>query len=164
MSKEFKMKGIESKDGVVKLYDERVVLFPPNVITLLGSVFGQGSKSLLVYLGKKMGRKLAEAWEEHLRPKTMKELAEIFLVMTSNAGWGNFSLEEVSDEQIIIHLKDNIARAEEQPLKHICDFLTGYLSGFGEFSMFSAQVSETKCCVDDPTSDFCEFKILKRLN
>ena len=55
MSKEFKVKGIEYRDGEIKLYDERTVLFPPNIITFLGSVYGQGSKPLLVFLGKRIG-------------------------------------------------------------------------------------------------------------
>jgi predicted hydrocarbon binding protein len=162
MSKEFKMKGIESKDGIVKLYDERVVLFPPNIITLLGSVFGQGSKSLLVYLGKKMGRKLAETWEEHLRPRTLQELTEIFLGMTANAGWGTFSIVSIAESKIIVKLSDNISKTEETPMKHICDFLAGYLTGFGEFVFFNAQVIETKCCIDDFGLNYCEFEILKR--
>jgi predicted hydrocarbon binding protein len=162
MSKEFKMKGIEFKDGIVKLYDERVVLFPPNIISLLGSVFGQGSKPLLVYLGKKMGRLLAENWEEHLRPKSLGELAEIFFGMTGAAGWGNFSVEKVTEDEIVIKLKDNIALTEEQPLNHICDFLSGYLAGFGEFAMYSAQVSETSCSVLNKGQECCEFKIMRR--
>ena len=75
---------------------------------------------------------------------------------------GNFSVEKVTEDEIIVHLKDNIALTEEQPLNHICDFLSGYLSGFGEFAMYSAQVIETECSVLNHSQSFCEFKILKR--
>ena len=162
MSKDFKMKGIESKDGVVKLYDERVVLFPPNIITLLGSVFGQGSKPLLIYLGKKMGRNLVESWEEHIRPKNIEELTEIFIGMTSAAGWGVLSVVKVEDSEIIINLKYNIAKSEDTPMKHICDFLVGYFAGFGEFIMYNAQVVEQQCSIEDPSIENCEFRITKR--
>jgi len=162
MSKEFKMKGVENKDGIAKLYDERVVFFPPNIISLLGSVYGQGAKPILVYLGKKMGRLLTENWEEHERPKSLEHLTEIFFTMTGAAGWGNFSVDKVSEDEIIVHLKDNIALSEEQSLNYLCDFLSGYLAGFGEFVMYSAQVIETKCSVTNRSQEFCEFKILKR--
>jgi predicted hydrocarbon binding protein len=162
MSKEFKMKGIEYKDGSISLYDERVVLFPPYIISLLGSIYGQGSKSLLVYLGKKMGRLLAENWEEHLRPKSLEQLTEIFFTMTGAAGWGNFSVEKVSENEIIVKLNDNIALSDENPLNHICDFISGYLSGFGEFAFYSAQVIESKCSILDRSNTACEFKIIKR--
>ncbi|SRR6056297_1678793 len=162
MSKFFKMKGVEEDDGVINLYDERVVLFPPNIITLLGSVFGKGSKSLLVYLGKKMGRRLAENWEEHLRPQNLQELTQIFFEKTSIAGWGEFKVESMSENEILTTLRNNIAHSEEQPLRHVCDFLTGYLAGFGEFAMYNAKVIEEKCSVDDPSIDFCQFRIIKR--
>lgn len=162
MSKEFKMKGIEYKDGIIKLYDERVVLFPPNIITLLGSVYGQGAKPLLVYLGKKMGRILAENWEEHLRPKNLEQLSEIFFTMTAAAGWGNFIVKTLSEKEIIVQLKENIALTEEQPSNHICDFLSGYLTGFGEFAFYSAQVIETQCSVVNKAQEFCEFVIIRK--
>jgi predicted hydrocarbon binding protein len=162
MSKDFKLKGIEYKDGTLKLYEERVVLFPPNIISLLGSVFGQGSKPLLVYLGKKMGRKLVETWEEHLRPKTLQSLTEIFINMTKAAGWGNFFIEKIEDNEIIVKLQDNIASSEENKLNHICDFLSGYLTGFGEYAMYDAKVIETRCSVTDELNEYCEFHIQKR--
>jgi len=49
------MRGIKTKDGVIDLYDERIVLMPPNIIDLLAQIYGEGSKSLLIFLGKKMG-------------------------------------------------------------------------------------------------------------
>jgi len=156
------MKGIEQDNGALNLYEERVVLFPPNIITLLGSVFGKGSKSLLVYLGKKMGRRLAENWEEHLRPQNLQELTQIFFEKTSIAGWGNFNVEKVSEEEIIVTLENNIAHSEDQPLRHICDFLMGYLAGFGEFALYSAKVSETECSIDNQNKEKCKFLIEKR--
>ena len=47
MSKKFKMEGIEAKDGNIQLYEERVVLFPPSIITILGSIYGDAAQPLL---------------------------------------------------------------------------------------------------------------------
>jgi predicted hydrocarbon binding protein len=109
-----------------------------------------------------MGRMLAENSEEHERPKNLEQLTYIFFSLTAMGGWGNFSVEKVTEEEIVVRLKDNIALTEEQPLNHICDFLSGYLAGFGEFVMYSAQVIETQCSVTNRSQPYCEFKILKR--
>jgi predicted hydrocarbon binding protein len=155
-------KGLEYRDGEIKLFDERVVLFPPNFISLLGSVYGQGSKPLLVYLGKKIGRFLVERWEESARPKDLNQLVNIFFEMTGMAGWGNFTIENVNDNEITVVLKDNIALSEERPTSYICDFLLGYLSGFGEFALYSASVVESQCSIIDKSKNSCVFKIQKR--
>lgn len=152
-------KGLEFRDGEIKLFDERVVLFPPSVISLLGSVYGQGSKPLMVYLGKKIGRFLVERWEEAARPKNLNQLVEVFFEMTGLSGWGTFKIESVSDQEIICELRDNVALSEDRPNTHICDFLTGYLSGLGEFAYFSAKVTEMSCSITDKSHAACEFRI-----
>ncbi len=181
--KDLKMKGLESKDGRVKLFDERVVFIPPNIISLLGQIYGEGSKPLLKYLGKKMGRRLIETWEDHLRPKTLDQLVDIFLDMVSVSGWGIFSVlreetseedaifsklgqiygekEEISEDKIVVKLNYNISR-EEGSFRDICNFICGLLTGFGEFALYSAQVTEIKCSVVDPNEDSCVFLIEKR--
>jgi predicted hydrocarbon binding protein len=155
-------KGLEYRDGEIKVFDERVVLFPPNIISLLGSVYGQGSKPLLVFLGKKIGRFLVERWEEATRPKNLNQLVDIFFEMTGTAGWGNFSVEKVAEDEIVVKLADNVANSEEHPSNHICDFLSGYLAGFGEFALYSAKVSETQCSVLEKANNACIFRIQKR--
>lgn len=156
------MKGLESKDGILRLFGERTVFIPPNIITLLGQIYGEGSNPLLKYLGKKMGRRLIENWEEHLRPKNLEQLTEIFLDMVGNSGWGNFYSEKISEDEIIIRLDDNIAKEEGNHSRDICYFINGLLSGFGEFAFYSAQVIEQDCSVIDNTVPSCRFIIKKR--
>ena len=103
--KDLKMKGLEFKDGIVKLFDEGVVFISPNLISLLGQIYGEGSKPLLKYLGKKMGRRLIENWEDHLRPKNLKQLSGIFLDMINMLGWGNFSILEMNENKMIFELQ-----------------------------------------------------------
>ena len=156
------MKGLESKDGIVKLFDERIVFIPPGIITLLGQIYGEGAKPLLKYLGKKMGRRLIETWEEHLRPKTLDQLTEIFLDMVSTSGWGNLSPVKISEQEIIVKLENNIGNSEGNSSKDICNFIGGLLSGFGEFALYSAQVSEEECSITNPEKNACVFSIRKR--
>ena len=160
--KDFKMKGIESKEGIVKLFGERIVFIPPNIVSLLGQIYGSGSKPLLKYLGKKMGRKLIENWEEHIRPKNLEDLTTIFLDMMSASGWGHFTAEEVSDTQIIVSLKYNISQEEGSYTKDICYFLSGLLTGFGDFALYNAKVEESDCSLVDSRADVCRFIIHKR--
>ncbi len=160
--KDFKMKGIESKDGIVKLFGERIVFVPPNMISLLGQIYGDGSKPLLKYLGKKMGRKLIENWEEHIRPNTVQELTSLFLDMMSASGWGLFTAEEVSESVIVVSLKHNISQEEGSFTKDICYFLSGLLTGFGDFALYNVKVVETECSLTEPNSDICKFVIEKR--
>ncbi len=157
MSKALKVKGIEQNGGETKFYGERVVFFPPNIITLLGSVFGQGSKSMLVYLGKKMGRRFVETWEENEHPENYRALTDLFVEKTSIAGWGQFSVVSFTESEIVLNLTTNIAKSEEMPLCHI-----GYLAALGEYMMYNAKVTEEECSIDDPSLGHCLFKIQKR--
>ncbi|MBD3351368.1 MAG: hypothetical protein GF364_07765 [Candidatus Lokiarchaeota archaeon] len=156
--KDLKMKGLESKDGVVKLFGERIVFIPPSIISLLGQIYGEGASPLLKYLGKKMGRRLIEMWEEHLRPKTLEQLTEIFLDMQSTSGWGSFSAEKISEEEIIVKLEHNIGKAMTGNSTHIDYFISGLLSGFGEFALYSAQVT----IKDTEEENSTEFVVKKR--
>ncbi|MBN2154963.1 MAG: hypothetical protein JW776_02840 [Candidatus Lokiarchaeota archaeon] len=160
--KDFRMRGIESKDGIVKLFGERIVFVPPNIISLLGQIYGEGSKPLLKYLGKKMGRRLIENWEEHVRPNNLEELTTLFLDMISATGWGLFTAEEISEERVIINLKNNVSQEEGSFSKDICFFLSGLLTGFGDFSLYNVKVEELDCSIVDPDSDVCRFLIEKR--
>lgn len=160
--KDLKIKGLESKDGIVKLFDERIVFIPPSIITLLGQIYGEGSVPILKYLGKKMGRRLIETWEEHLRPKTLENLTEIFIDMVSASGWGNFSIIEMSSQKIQIKLSYNISREEENPSQDICYFITGLLTGFGDFAFYSSKVIEAKCSIANQSETSCIFIIENR--
>jgi len=153
------MKGLEAKEGIVKLFDERIVFVPPTIITLLGQIYGEGASPLLKYLGKKMGRRLIETWEEHLRPKTLEQLTNIFLDMISTSGWGNFKLEQIIDEEkIVVKLENNIGKVHGGPSMYIDYFISGLLAGFGEFALYSAQVS-----IEDGDDELSTiFSIIKR--
>ncbi len=159
--KQFKMRGIDYKDGVIDLYEDRVVLLPPDLINLLSSVYGEGSKSILVFLGKKMGRRMSETWEEHLRPKTLEDLTKIFCQFMSTGGWGELEPDKITEEEIIVKVNYNIAAEIEPPTRHICYFLNGILSGFGEFALYRASVEEVECMVEGK-KEKCVFVIKKK--
>ena len=158
MSKKFKMEGIEAKDGNIQLYEERIVLFPPSIITILGSIYGDAAQPLLRFLGKRMGRRLAEVWEAKAEPNDLKDMTDLFVSMSSTAGWGEFSIMSISDNEIIINLTNNVANKEK--MNYICYFLCGYFVGFGEFVFHRARVKETRCSVLDG-GDYCQFVIKK---
>ncbi|GAB4305829.1 MAG: hypothetical protein Kow0069_02090 [Promethearchaeota archaeon] len=160
--KSFKMRGIQSKDGVVELYDERIVLMPPTIIDLLAQVYGEGSKSLLIFLGKKMGRKMIENWDDHLRPKTLEQITRIFTEFMSTGGWGQMEPVKITEEEIVVQVKNVVSTKLPNATKHICYFINGNLAGFGEYTLYRAQVEETKCSLDDPNLDYCEYSIKKR--
>jgi len=162
--KDLKMKGLEFKDGVVKLFDERVVFISPNLISLLGQIYGEGSKPLLKYLGKKMGRRLIENWEEHLHPKNLKQLAGIFLEMLNMLGWGNFSIVEMNEEKMVFDLKHNISKMDSIVSSDVCFFISGFLIGFGDFAFYSVNIDENTCSVIDKDKTTCTFVLQKSNN
>ena len=47
-----KLKGLKYNKGKYYLYNHRFVFFPPQLIDILSSSYGEGVKSLLVWLGK----------------------------------------------------------------------------------------------------------------
>jgi len=159
--KTLKIKGIEYNDGVISLFDERVVLFPPSIIGLLSSIYGEGAEPLLVFLGKKLGRSMIEKWDFELKPKNIKEITELFADIFSATGWGQLVARNVSDEQIIFQLMHNVSRSLEIPTKFIDYFITGYITGFAEYIYYKAKVQETLCMIDDENLDFCQWVVNK---
>jgi predicted hydrocarbon binding protein len=159
--KSLKLKGLEYTNGVIRLFDERVVLFPPAIIGLLSSIYGEGAEPLLVFLGKKLGRSMIEKWDFELKPKSIKEITEIFSDLFSITGWGQMVARDVSDDQIIFQLMHNVSRTLEIPSKFIDFFITGYVTGFAEYIFYKAKVQETLCMIDDENLDFCQWVVNK---
>jgi predicted hydrocarbon binding protein len=159
--KSLKLKGLEYTNGVIRLFEERVVLFPPSIIGLLSSIYGEGAEPLLVFLGKKLGRSMIEKWDFELKPKSIKEITEIFSDLFSTTGWGQMVARDVSDDQIIFQLMHNVSKTLEIPSKFIDFFITGYITGFAEYIFYKAKVQETLCMIDDENLDFCQWVVNK---
>ena len=68
-----KLKGLKYEKGTYHLYEDRYVFFPPQIIDVLSSIYGEGVKSLLVWLGKKAGWDLIQDWDENLKSKTLND-------------------------------------------------------------------------------------------
>ena len=62
--KNLKLKGLKYSKGKFLMFDDRFTFFPPQVIDILSSIYGEGVKTLLVWLGKKAGWSLIQKWEE----------------------------------------------------------------------------------------------------
>jgi predicted hydrocarbon binding protein len=156
-----KLKGLKYTRGKFLLFDDRFLFFPPQLIDILSSIYGEGVKSLLVWLGKKMGWTLSQNWEENMKPKTLDDLVNQFCDILSNQGWGLFISKNISDESIIIEHYHNISSELENKSKYFCYFITGIMSGFGEFALYRATVQELSCSIENSSLDCCEYKINK---
>ncbi|MFX0106195.1 MAG: hypothetical protein ACFE75_11995 [Candidatus Hodarchaeota archaeon] len=154
-----KLKGLKYNRGKYFLYDNRFVFFPPQVIDILSSIYGEGVKSLLVWLGKKAGWTLIQNWDENLKPKTLDDLINQSCNILSNHGYGRFVPKQTTEDWIIVNLFHNISSELENKSKYFCYFITGLLTGIGEFALYKVNVSETDCCLENLNLDFCEFKI-----
>ncbi len=154
-----KLKGLKYNKGKYLLYNDRFVFFPPQIIDILSSIYGEGVKSLLVWLGKKTGWTLIQNWEENVKPKSLEDLINLFCNLLSNHGWGRFVPKQISDDLIIINLYHNISSELENKSKYFCYFITGILTGIGEFALYRVNVNENNCCLEDLNLNFCEFKI-----
>ncbi len=159
--KNFKLKGLKYKKGKYDLYNDRFVFFPPKLIDILSSIYGEGAKSLLVWLGKKAGWTLIQNWDDVLTPKTVEDLVNQFTELLSNLGWGKFTVRNLSEDSITIRLQHNISSELESESKYICYFITGILTGLGEFTLYRVNTTETNCCFEGGKSKLCEFKITK---
>ena len=156
-----KLKGLKYLKGKFELYDQRFVFFPPQIIDILSSIYGEGVKSLLVWLGKKAGWSLIQNWDDNLKSKTLNDLVNQFTTILTSHGWGYFNPKKISDDLIIIELNHNLSK--ELNSKHTCYFINGILSGFGEYALYKVNVIESKCCIEDSKSSSCEFRIEKAI-
>ena len=154
-----KLKGLKYSRGKYVLYDDRFIFFPPHLIDILASIYGEGVKSLLVWLGKKTGWALSQNWEENLKPKNLDDLVNQFCNILSNQGWGIFNPKQISDDIIIIEHYHNISSELENKSKYFCYFITGILSGFGEFALYRATVHEPNCSLENSSLNCCEYRI-----
>ena len=154
-----KLKGLKYNKGKYLLYNDRFVFFPPQIIDILSSIYGEGVKSLLVWLGKKTVWTLIQNWEENVKPKSLEDLINQFCNLLSNHGWGRFVPKQISDDLIIINLYHNISSELENKSKYFCYFITGILTGIGEFALYRVNVNENNCCLEDLNLNFCEFII-----
>ncbi|MHA1438529.1 MAG: hypothetical protein ACTSPD_13220 [Promethearchaeota archaeon] len=156
-----KIKGFKYNKGRYDLFNTRIVFFPPQIVDILSSIYGEGVKSLLVWLGKKAGWNLIQNWEENLKPKTLEDLVNHFCNIFSNQGWGRFIPKQISEDMIIIEIHHNISLELENKSKYFCYFITGILTGFGEFALYRVNVIELNCCLEEPDINYCEYKIEK---
>jgi len=154
-----KIKGLKYNKGKYVLYDNRFIFFPPQIIDILSSIYGEGVKSLLVWLGKKAGWALIQDWDENLKSKSLNDLVNHFCGIISTHGWGRFIPKQVSEDLILIQVYHNVSSELEGTAKNICYFLTGLLTGFGEYALYRVNIFESECCITNPNLDSCEFKI-----
>ena len=158
-----KLKGLKYDKGKYDLYNERFVFFPPQIIDILSSIYGEGVKSLLVWLGKKVGWTLIQKWDDNLKSKTLNDLVNQFCAIVSNHGWGIFNPKQISDNLIVIELQHNISNMLNNKSKYICYYITGLLAGFGEYALYKVNVIENNCCIESPGLNSCEFRIEKSI-
>lgn len=159
--KNLKLKGLKYDHGKFELYDDRFIFFPPQIVNILSEIYGEGVKSLLVWLGKKAGWNLIQKWEENLNPKTLEDLVNIFCEIMNNQGWGRFDPMEINKDKIIIHHTHNISNQLKTKKKYFCYYITGILTGFGEFALYRVKINETNCCVDNAELEKCTYEIIK---
>ncbi len=159
--KNLKIKGLKFNNGIYELYNNRFLFFPPQIIDILSSIYGEGVKSLLVWLGKKAGWQLIQDLEENIKPKTLDDLADQFISVLNSFGWGRFEIKEISEEVITIKLNYNISTQLENKSRFYCYFISGLLSGFGEFALYRVNTEESTCSISNPELDYCEFRISK---
>ena len=159
--KNLKLKGLKYEKGSYQLFNERFVFFPPQIIDVFSSIYGEGVKSLLVWLGKKAGWALIQDWDENLKSKTLNDLVGQFCNILSNHGWGRFIPENVSDDMITIELYHNVSTELNNKSKYICYYITGILAGFGEYALYRVNVTEVECHIENPDQESCHFKIEK---
>jgi predicted hydrocarbon binding protein len=157
-----KLKGLKYNKGKYVLYRNRFIFFPPQIIDILSSIYGEGVKSLLVWLGKKAGWALIQDWDENLKSKTLNDLVSNFCSILSNHGWGNFVPKQISDDKIVISLSYNVSSELSTKSKYICFYITGILTGFGEYALYRVNVIEKICCIEDPIKNECEFIIQQK--
>ena len=156
-----KLKGLKYLKGKYELYDDRFVFFPPQIIDILSSIYGEGVKSLLVWLGKKAGWSLIQNWDEKLKAKTLSDLVNQFSNIISSHGWGKFTPKKISEDLIVFELFHNISNDLTNKSKYICYYVTGILSGFGEYALYKVNVTESICCLENDQLKSCEFRIEK---
>ncbi|MFX0032688.1 MAG: hypothetical protein ACFE8E_07350 [Candidatus Hodarchaeota archaeon] len=159
--KNLKLKGLKYNKGIYQLFEDRFVFFPPQLIDILSSIYGEGVKSLLVWLGKKTGWDLIQSWDETLKPRTLNDLTTQFCNILSNHGWGKFIPRQISEDLIVIQLQKNITNDLENKSKYVCYFINGLLNGFGEFALYRVNVTESNCSLENDKLNACEFKIEK---
>ncbi len=157
------MKELINKDDGLSFCEENIILVPVDIISSLGSIFNTGSKPIIQYLGKNFGRFLAEKCDSQYETKDLKKFSNNFLKMASITGWGKFTLIFLNDEEITIKLYNNIATFNKQEKKFICSYILGLLKGFGEYIMKNVNVLETKCSIENPNNQYCEFLIKKKI-
>ena len=157
-----KLKGLKYEKGTYRLYKDRFVFFPPQIIDVLSSIYGEGVKSLLVWLGKKAGWDLTQEWDEGFKSKTLNDLVNNFCSILSSQGWGDYLPTQISDDKIIIELSHNISKEISTKSKYICYYITGILTGFGEYALYRVNVDERICCIENPNEKVCEFIIKKK--
>jgi len=155
------MKGLKYSKGKFELFNDRFVFFPPQLIDILSSIYGEGVKSLLVWLGKKAGWTIIQNWEENLKSKNLVDLVNQFCNFLSNQGWGLFTPKKITEDIINIELQYNISSELKESSKYFCYFINGVLSGFGEFALYRASVTEINCCLENPNLKSCEYVIEK---
>ena len=160
--KNLKMKSLKYSRGRYEFFNDRVLFFPPQIIDILSSIYGEGVKSLLVWLGKKAGWTLVSRWEEVLKPKSINDLTKQFIAIISQIGLGRFAIKQVSDEVIIIEHHNNISLELESKSKYFCYFIQGILTGFGEFALYRVDCKETQCSIDNPDLKNCEYLLMKK--
>ena len=147
--------GIESGRGIPAMlfFQDSISHMFDGLVKLLGS----GGEVLLYNEGFFVGEARAASILSALGPGLARKKVSDLMYLFSAEGWGRATLVgDVKSEKLIVRLEDCFECSSGEEVKKGCNFMRGYLGGWGKVLLGKDVKSvETRCRLNG--DDLCEF-------
>jgi len=122
-----------------------LVVLRPNDLAQMGDLIGQGNKDIITWIGKTVGRNVAEVVYKDEAPKTNNELITKSFKALETLGFGLISLEKYQEDvEILVKVDSPLYQALEENQEIISNIYVGIFLGILEYIGRKATGVETE--------------------
>lgn len=136
-----------------------LVVLRPNDLAQMGDLIGQGNKDIIMWIGKTVGRSMAEIVDQDESPRDHQDLLLKASKSLENLGFGLISIPEyVDDARVKIKVDNPLYNSVDENQDILSMIYLGVFTGIFEHMGKTAQGVETEASWKDPNIQHSMFE------
>lgn len=135
------------------------VVLRPNDLAQMGDLIGQGNKDIITWIGKTVGRNIAEVVDQVESPKNHQDFIQKATKNLENLGFGTISIMEYNEgNSVAIKVEKPLYEDLDENQDIISTIYIGVFLGIFEFLGYSANGVEEDSAWKNTNIDYSLFK------
>lgn len=137
-----------------------LVVLRPNDLAQMGDLIGMGNRDIILWIGKTVGRNIADTVDKNEKPKGNEDFFNKSLKILQNLGFGICELSNYNESlSIQVKVENPIYEGLEENQEIISTIYIGIFSGLVEYLGYATQGTEIEAAWKDESINHSTFEI-----